>query len=636
MKKIVLVFGMMVCASIVKAQGDSLIISWLPTNQTQTTALGYNSPTIAAAMEFYAEDFFNYNSTNKVIIGIKQVQFYLDSADLSFVTGCNVLIMQGKDIYSATEVVREAVPVSDLVKHWNLVNLPSIYNIDLSQRLYIAYEVSISKQAYPLGATSGSTVKQGWFRTGTNAFINIATTYQRVFLIKALAIVESVPNEMSATLNLTRYNVKGDSLTVRGTVKNLGKTPLTSFKLSYTVDGVQSATDTFSKLNIAANGSYNFVHTQKYVAETAKLVTFTVQASEPNGVKDMIKNPSVQEVGVIVCENKVQRMVLHEVFTSSTCTPCNPGNTTLSGVLNAKDTNKWVCIKYQYNFPSTGDPYYTAECGNRGTFYGGIGGVPTLFGDGQFSDNPNSYTSTKFDNLANIPAAATTMVGSVTANETNKTIAFNVTINPATNYNNPNMRFFAAVVEKRTVKNATSNGETDFFYVMKKFLTSVSGDTISPFVLNTPITRNYTYTFKGDYRLPTNGQPANIINHTKENSIEDFQDLAVIYWLQDIITKEVYQAGKADPNPGYASPVSVAEIPFGSANMIYPNPAKDNLTILTADPIKEISIHNILGQKVGFYTGNVTTVPVSDLVKGIYIITVKTEKGITNQKFVKE
>jgi hypothetical protein len=43
-----------------------------------------------------------------------------------------------------------------------------------------------------------------------------------------------------------------------------------------------------------------------------------------------------------------------------------------------------------------------------------------------------------------------------------------------------------------------------------------------------------------------------------------------------------------------------------------------------------------LGQKLGSYNGNVTSISVSDLSSGIYVITVKTENNVVTQKFIKE
>ncbi len=70
---------------------------------------------------------------------------------------------------------------------------------------------------------------------------------------------------------------------------------------------------------------------------------------------------------------------------------------------------------------------------------------------------------------------------------------------------------------------------------------------------------------------------------------------------------------------------------------IYPNPTSDILTIVT--PIQStIQISNIQGQliKTLITTGTKTNNDVSSLPSGVYIVEVKTDKGVAVKKFVKE
>jgi hypothetical protein len=302
--------------------------------------------------------------------------------------------------------------------------------------------------------------------------------------------------------------------------------------------GDYAANDTVT-ITATPNAGYRFVQWNDGNTQNPRTITVT-QDTAFTGMFDII-----------------QRMVLHEVFTSSTCGPCNHGNARLKSVLNqVNDDTKWVCIKYQYSFPALGDPYFTTEGNTRGTFYGGIYAIPTLVGDGGYGSAyngiPGAYSISDFNNMSAVSAIAS-MTASVTVDSISKTVTLSqMTINPVTNMNNPNLRFFAAIVEKKTVNNAKTNGETEFLYVMKKFLTNINGDVIDSLEENKPITLNdYTYTFNGNYRLPVFATSRDTINHNIEHSVEDFNNLMVVYWLQDIVTKEVYQAGKTDPNPGY-------------------------------------------------------------------------------------
>ena len=70
---------------------------------------------------------------------------------------------------------------------------------------------------------------------------------------------------------------------------------------------------------------------------------------------------------------------------------------------------------------------------------------------------------------------------------------------------------------------------------------------------------------------------------------------------------------------------------------VYPNPATDNLTIESPQSAL-IEITNIQGQLIKAFTttGNKTNIDVSAFPSGMYVVEVKTKKGIAVKKFVKE
>lgn len=82
----------------------------------------------------------------------------------------------------------------------------------------------------------------------------------------------------------------------------------------------------------------------------------------------------------------------------------------------------------------------------------------------------------------------------------------------------------------------------------------------------------------------------------------------------------------------------IEEINNNESNIkAYPNPAKDNITIETPHQAT-IEILNIEGQIIKTITTaeKQTSIDVSDLADGVYIIKAKTEKGVAVKKFVKE
>jgi hypothetical protein len=87
------------------------------------------------------------------------------------------------------------------------------------------------------------------------------------------------------------------------------------------------------------------------------------------------------------------------------------------------------------------------------------------------------------------------------------------------------------------------------------------------------------------------------------------------------------------------SPVTLGnESVVKSENMVYPNPAKDVLTINTsAFPLQHVSIFDVAGKTIKEIKVNnvdLTTVDVSDLSKGIYLVKLTSNKATTVKKII--
>lgn len=68
--------------------------------------------------------------------------------------------------------------------------------------------------------------------------------------------------------------------------------------------------------------------------------------------------------------------------------------------------------------------------------------------------------------------------------------------------------------------------------------------------------------------------------------------------------------------------------------MIYPNPAKDRLNIVTDDQLVKVTILSLNGKVV--YTGEQSNIDISSLPEGVYTVKAQTLKAISNIKFVKK
>lgn len=408
---------------------------------------------------------------------------------------------------------------------------------------------------------------------------------------------------------------------------------LTSGTFNYSI-GDQTYTAEFTGNYRDYVGGFALSHGEPFTPTATGDYTLKLWLSDINGYEGL--NSDTLTHTFTVYERGVQRTVLHEGFTSATCHPCKAGNAVLQELLESHQ--HVACIKYQMNFPGSGDPYYTSEGNTRRIFYN-VQSVPYLRVDGNtFNNNTGYYTAELLEHEITRPALV----------ELNSTFKYNgdkkfnvsITARPLEAISG-NIRLFAALVEKETRKNIADeylrqygeptfsyNFDTLFHWVMKKFLSPVTGTPITLTTAEQPVSQNYEFQFVGDYRLPNDASSP--IDYTKEHSIENFNNVAVVYWVQNYATKEVLQAGY---NEGGTTGLREESTISGRSFNIYPNPATNVLNIKTECVVKQVAVYNMFGQQV--MTASGTSVSVGSLPAGIYILKADTDEGIVTRKFIK-
>jgi len=327
--------------------------------------------------------------------------------------------------------------------------------------------------------------------------------------------------------------------------------------------------------------------------------------------------------------------VLHEVFTSSTCNPCNLGNEILDSILH-ENSNKWTCIKYQMDIPGAGDPYYTEEVGLRSSYYN-FTGIPRVFLDGSYGANPQGYNQNDFDYYNNIPSFVNlkghyTLVG--------QTITISAEITPIKNFQSNSIKAFIAIVETETSNNVKTNGETSFGYVMKKMIPNVNGIDIPVLTENQTLSIEESYTFQGSYTLPIDA--SNPINSAIEHSVEDFNNLQGVVFLQDTITKEILQSEWVGEQYNLAKPIQPL---YDISINTYPNPTYGLVNYIiksTSDlAITKMRVYNQFGQNISEKImikynaiNKMGSIHFSGLPSGIYSMVFQDEKYSQTEKIV--
>jgi thiol-disulfide isomerase/thioredoxin len=222
---------------------------------------------------------------------------------------------------------------------------------------------------------------------------------------------------------------------------------------------------------------------------TQNLKVYVNWSTDQNHSNDTLYQPTIYYPGV-------NRKVLFEAFTSSTCGPCASQNPALDAFVQARfDTI--VAIKTHVWWPALGDPMYGLNIPQARirTLYNSISAVPCLQIDGVIQQVSNYTTLSNLLNPYNARLAKASPISISVADTrlTGDTIKATVTmqvvspISSSTNY-----RMKVAAVERKITYSTPpgSNGETIFYDVFRRMFPSTDGMSINI----TPGT--YTYIFK--------------------------------------------------------------------------------------------------------------------------------------------
>lgn len=303
-----------------------------------------------------------------------------------------------------------------------------------------------------------------------------------------------------------------------------------------------------------------------------------------------------------------QRVVLIEQFTNSSCPPCASYSPLVYDHVN---NNPTICcaVAYHTSFPYSNDSMYwdnTAESDQRVGYYA-VSGVPYSIMDGNVYDGPSTvFTSGISSIVGNRAAVAPKYIIQATnfiLNGNQLSGSFKFTSADASN-SGENLVAHTVVIEKNVLKSSYSaspgsNSETSYEYVMRKMLPDADGMVL----VNTTI----------------NGSDSTLINWTL-NKIKDIDELRVVAFVQNNATKEVYQAQLFNPD----KIASIKEVSFANSFTVFPNPAKEEITISlgTNTSIRIIRLYNSLGQVVHSEILNARTpdMLVTELPAGVYFI----------------
>ena len=246
-------------------------------------------------------------------------------------------------------------------------------------------------------------------------------------------------------------------------------------------------------------------------------------------MKKLLLTISVLVFAILANAQSTTRLVLLEHFSNASCGPCAAANPAMQArVDDPANAGKIVSIKYQWYFPGF-DPMHNhnpTEANNRTSYYG-INGVPNSVLDGNyFNDHPNLWNQGTLDTRAAVNSPFS-LNAAANWNFDSSIVSVDMQIT-ASDANTGTYVAHIVVVEKEI--NFTSapgtNGETDFYSVMKKMLPDENGTSIAS-------------TWAA-------GDTASVQESWTVANAYDKDELAVVVFIQNTTTQEVLQAFTVD------------------------------------------------------------------------------------------
>jgi len=389
-------------------------------------------------------------------------------------------------------------------------------------------------------------------------------------------IILSIPYELDGSitaLDVPTYFV--GSTDVAGTIANVGNSNIESFSINWQLNGGDTYSDIIAGQNISIGQTYEFTSTHALTPEPG-VHTLKVWISAVNGTTVPDNDPVNDTMTKIlrIPTQTLPRIPMFEEFTSSTCAPCASFNNGVFNPFLAQNEDDLVYVKYQMDWPGAGDPYYTEEGGVRRGYYG-VNAVPMLFVDGKnvatTSPGVNTAFTTSLANPAFIDIASYYAIDGNNLFIKGQFISYADLVDATLNI---------VVFEGITTQNVATNGETEFHHVMMRLLPDGYGTPIENVMTGEP------FLFEHNVDMST-------------TNVEEMDDLQVAIFLQDNVTKEIFQSSYAD-----LSGVGVSKLQTSKLT-IYPNPVNgDQININIPESLGDnvrIEVRNSMGSIVKVY-----------------------------------
>jgi hypothetical protein len=129
-----------------------------------------------------------------------------------------------------------------------------------------------------------------------------------------------------------------------------------------------------------------------------------------------------------------------------------------------------------------------------------------------------------------------------------------------------------------------------------------------------------------------------IVKENNTVTMHSCPPIGVAFYYNNYLYNNNDDSGNDDDSENNDDDSGLSDLDISYLVRLQPNPAKDIVTVQSSFKVKEIEIHNVLGQVVLRKEGsqNIETIDVSNLQSGTYIVRIKTQRGFANKKILIE
>jgi hypothetical protein len=490
---------------------------------------------------------------------------------------------------------------------------PNVNDMMVNPPLYVQTGEPLGWNQYNVDMSfyAGQTVYIGFWHKSLDKF---------AFYLDDIRITQPVSRDVSVkSLSIGEVVTQG-SYPLTGELLNGGTTLISSMDLHWNVNNGPVNTVSLFSLFIPQASFYNYAHSINWNPSANGAYILKIWASNINGQPDQYTANDTLTQLVFVHSNP--RVILVEEFTNTDCPPCATQNPAFDALLEQnRIAGKMSMIKYHAPWPGPNDPmnvFNTLDIADRLYYYaspglpnGLINGILIPNDCGNYLGAPACLDQTDIDSVYAIPSVFQIQIAN---NVSGNDMIMNITVTSLVNNPLTSLKLRTVVVEDTILYSTPpgTNGETDFYQVMRAMMPNETGTTLPPMTANQTMSFNFVWPI---------------------NSPADPSQLRTVAFIQDDNNHKVYQSSITNfitvGMKEYLQDISVS---------LYPNPSSTYINIACNVGIEHVYVFNMLGEKVDewqvngkFFNGNIAAFS-----SGIYLVKIFTEKGTVLKKIVKE